>query len=241
MAVNQAAGSSGPALADAPTKAELIEYAAKEIAGGLPPAWLIPFIQHQVEGIATYVGIDCIVPSRTAHVDSLREIEKHAAALKRKLTPMVARRLQSAGDQPSPEIDGLPKALDVLLERIKRDIDISIASKKKGDASGIKLLSAGQIVPAISGDVYAAAVCIGLWQVVRGRKPPRYSPPLHDAIRALWHAAGAGRDEARKWPDVIAKAEAFPSVIEESAASARTVCLMFPISPDSCFLRTADS
>jgi hypothetical protein len=245
MAITQMAATSATNTADA-TKSELIERAACAIVGcplGRPtlPPWIVPFIERKTGDIATYVAIDSRVPMPADHLENLDEIKAIAAKLKRKLTPMVMRRLQSSAHKQSNSLDGLPSALQLLLERIENDIAATSSAKKKGSSKGIPLLSAGEIVASVSGDVYAAAICMGLWEFVRGPPPARYSTDLHAAIEALWHAAGAPHDARRKWSDVIPKAKGFQVIIQETRDYARTVALIFPTDPEACFLASADS
>jgi hypothetical protein len=147
----------------------------------------------------------------------------HAGELSQKLTAHTLLQLQRV-TKPNQDLDLLPALLSDLIFRLHVGIDVVSNQKKKGDASRaipVKNFANAEI---IEGHVFAAALCIGTWTVVRGKAPAITSAHAHEAADAIWRAAG-GRG-SKKWLDVFKEAVSHPFLIDEAASSARTACLL---------------
>jgi len=200
-----------------------IVAAADLIADGQSPGWLPGFLTRQAQRIAPYVHADKHAPSPADHLERMAKIQKHTDALLRLLDDRTLRYLQCVTTA-SENIATLPAALDEVKIRLIVDGEVVNAQRKKGKESPLIPTHSRKPAIIVEGTVFAAAVCLGAWQVVRDTKPGVTNALAQEAAAAIWRAAGgAGR---KNWLPAMKDATGpFHWLIEDAIGAAHVARL----------------
>jgi hypothetical protein len=156
-------------------------------------------------------------------------IQGHVKGLLSALNDQMLGYLQQV-TRPSDALRLLPGTLDDLSYRLSVDCDVVKTQKKKGDKS--RLIPTRNHAPSVilEGHTFAAGACLGTWEVVRGRPAGDTNEQVHEAVEAIWQAAGGQGGKA--WLQIIRQAKANVWLLDEAKGAARVSQLLLPAAAD---------
>jgi hypothetical protein len=190
---------------------DLVADAARAIAGGPPPAWLVAYLRSALPTLRGYHASMSTLPTRKQTRADLDAIARHAVALAELLRNGDLKTFRDPAEKPEPlppnardgtllgflehaapdfmatDPDALRAALDNVAERARTAMAHIPAGG--GQARARPMLRGQPRPPAMSPELFAALVVSICWEAVHGDLPGKRNEVAADAAAALWNAA----------------------------------------------------